>query len=72
MDEKELTLLNDVMKLRKKHPFLKVRNSEYSEYQWVGLNELNEFEPKIPTIPKVIKELLRLEKIAEEKEFVII
>ena len=47
-------------------------NEEYSEYRWIEIDKLNKFEPKIPTIPEVIKELLRLEKIAKEKEFILI
>ncbi|PIN87068.1 hypothetical protein COV19_01470 [Candidatus Woesearchaeota archaeon CG10_big_fil_rev_8_21_14_0_10_44_13] len=45
---------------------------EYSEYQWVDLGNLDDFEPKIPNIPKTVRELLRLESIAKEKEFVLI
>ena len=47
-------------------------NEEYSEHQWIEIDKLNEFEPKIPGIPEVVNELLRLEKIAKEKEFILI
>ena len=49
-----------------------LNDEEYSEYQWVEIDKLHEFEPKIPTIPEMVNELSRLEKIAEEKEFVLI
>ncbi len=41
-------------------------NDEYSEYQWVNIDNLKDFEPKIPNIPETVKELLLLEKIAKE------
>lgn len=47
-----------------------LREEEYSEYRWVGLDELDAFEPKIPTIPEVVRELLKLEKISSEDEYV--
>ena len=47
-------------------------NEEYSEYQWIEINKLNDFEPKIPSIPETVNQLLRLEKIAEKKEFILI
>lgn len=47
-------------------------NEEYSEFQWVELDKLEEFEPKIANIPHIINEMLRLEEIAEENEFVLI
>ncbi|MDA3855399.1 MAG: NUDIX domain-containing protein [Candidatus Woesearchaeota archaeon] len=47
-------------------------NEEYSEYQWIEIDKLNEFEPKISNIPETVNELLRLEKIAKEKEFILI
>ena len=47
-------------------------NEEYSDYQWVEIKDLNEFEPKISTIPEIVNELLRLEKIADEEEFILI
>ena len=47
-------------------------NEEYSEYQWIKIDKLEEFEPKIPGIPEMVNRLLRLEKIAKEKEFVLI
>ena len=47
-------------------------NEEYSEYQWVKIKDLNEFEPKISTIPEIVNEILRLDKIANKKEFILI
>ena len=47
-------------------------NEEYSEFQWVEINKLNDFEPKISNIPETVNELLRLEKIAKEKELILI
>ena len=47
-------------------------SEEYSEYQWVEIGKLEQFEPKIPGIPEMVNRLLRLEKIAKEKEFVLI
>lgn len=47
-------------------------NEEYSEYQWVEIKDLNEFEPKISTIPEMVNKILRLEKIANKEEFVLI
>jgi len=43
---------------------------EYSEYQWVSLDELDTFEPKIPNIPETVRELLKLEKISTEGDYV--
>ena len=47
-------------------------NEEYFEYQWVEIKDLNEFEPKISTIPETVNEILRLDKIADEEEFILI
>mgnify|MGYP001610422930 CR=1 FL=1 len=47
-------------------------SEEYSEYKWVEINKLKYFEPKIPSIPEAVNQLLRLEKIAKEKEFILI
>lgn len=47
-----------------------LREEEYSEYQWVSLDELDIFEPKIPNIPETVRELLKLEKISLENEYV--
>ncbi len=47
-------------------------NEEYSDYQWIEINKLKDFEPKIPTIPEAVNNLLKLEKIVEEKEFILI
>lgn len=45
-------------------------SEEYSEYKWVKISQLQKFEPRIPTIPSIVKKLLRLIKIADEKDFV--
>ena len=47
-------------------------SEEYSQSQWVEINELNEFEPKIPTIPDIVFDLLSLTKIIDEKDIVLI
>ncbi len=47
-------------------------NEEYSKYLWVKIDALAEFEPKIPTITDTLNELLRLENIADEKDFILI
>ncbi len=47
-------------------------NEEYSEYNWVQISKLDEFEPKIPEIPHILKQMLRLEKIAKVEEFILI
>jgi ADP-ribose pyrophosphatase YjhB (NUDIX family) len=49
-----------------------LNTEEYSEYQWVEINKLEEFEPKVSNIPDVIEELFKLEKIADEKDFITI
>lgn len=46
-----------------------LREEEYSEYRWVNLDELDAFEPKIPNIPETVRELLKLEKISLENEY---
>ena len=38
-------------------------NEEYSEFQWVPLEELNDFEPKIDTIPQAVEYAKRLRQI---------
>jgi len=43
-------------------------NEEYSDYQWVGLDELSSFGPKIETIDSVVKNLLRLIRVLDEEE----
>lgn len=47
-------------------------NKEYSEYRWVEIEKLDEFEPKISNIPEITEELLRLGKILDNDEFVLI
>lgn len=49
-----------------------VLSDEYSEYQWVKIQELEAFEPKIPNIPGIVQTLMRLDAITEESEFVLI
>lgn len=36
-----------------------VLNEEYSDYQWIPINELAEFEPKIANIPELTKWAVR-------------
>ncbi|PIR07189.1 MAG: hypothetical protein COV55_00405 [Candidatus Komeilibacteria bacterium CG11_big_fil_rev_8_21_14_0_20_36_20] len=47
-------------------------NQEYSEYQWVKIDELNSFEPKIPNIPEVVQILIKLKNIISDKDLIII
>lgn len=47
-------------------------NEEYSEFSWVSLEDLDKFEPKISNIPQTVQQMLRLEEIAQEDEFVLI
>lgn len=47
-------------------------NEEYSQYQRVDIKDLKTFEPKIANIPEIIEILLRLEKVIEDEEFVLI
>lgn len=47
-------------------------NEEYSEFKWVDINGIENFEPKISNIPETLKELLRLETISKEEEFILI
>ena len=49
-----------------------LNNDEYSEYKWISINELDKFEPKIQNIPETVQQVLRLEKIADEKDFILI
>lgn len=51
---------------------IELNKKEYSEYQWVGLENIAGFEPKIPTIPDIIERLLRVKKCFKTQEFVII
>jgi isopentenyldiphosphate isomerase len=51
---------------------VELNNEEYSEYKWVKIEELNKFEPKIQNIPEMVQQILRLEKIADEKDFILI
>ena len=47
-------------------------SEEYSEFKWVNIDIIGNFEPKVQSIPEVIKELLRIKKIIEDEEFVVI
>jgi len=47
-------------------------NEEYSEYQWVSINDLQEFEPKISSIHDTVKEVLRLQDLSKEEEYIVI
>ena len=46
--------------------------NEYSEYEWVEILDLEKFEPKIGNITETLNEVLRLEKISTDKDFVFI
>jgi 8-oxo-dGTP pyrophosphatase MutT (NUDIX family) len=46
-------------------------NEEYSEYKWVGIDDLKSFEPKIANIPDIVETLLRLVPDINENEFVL-
>ena len=45
-------------------------NGEYSNYKWVPISEIDEFEPKITNIPEIIKRLLKIIPVMEDKDFV--
>lgn len=47
-------------------------SEEYSEYKWVGLDEVDKFEPKINTIPDMLNRFALLKKILSETKFEII
>lgn len=49
-----------------------VLNDEYSEYQWVKIDELDRFEPKIPNIPDIVSKLQKLSKISLEEDFIVV
>lgn len=49
-----------------------VINDEYSEYQWVALEELDAFEPKIENIPAVIAWARRVIPVIRDEEWVAI
>lgn len=46
--------------------------AEYSEYQWVGVDELPDLEPKIPNIPELVDWALRLKQTIDEEDLVTI
>ena len=45
---------------------------EYSEYKWIEINKLDNFEPKIENIGKIVNEIIKLGKIVDEKDFILI
>jgi ADP-ribose pyrophosphatase YjhB (NUDIX family) len=47
-------------------------SGEYSEYKWIEVDILATFEPKIPNVDLMVKFADRLNKIAEDDEFVLI
>lgn len=47
-------------------------SDEYSEYQWIPIDELNAFEPKIDTIPEVVFKMISFSRLIEEKDLVVI
>jgi NADH pyrophosphatase NudC (nudix superfamily) len=47
-------------------------NKEYSEYQWVNIEDLEQFEPKIKNIPESVNKLLKLKKIVEDEDLDVI
>ncbi|MDP3989884.1 MAG: NUDIX hydrolase [archaeon] len=49
-----------------------ILNEEYSEYQWVSIKNLSEFEPKISSILDTVKEVLRLQDLSKEEEYIVI
>ena len=49
-----------------------LNSSEYSECKWIKIDELEKFEPKIPNIPEMVRQILRLEKVSDEKDFIVI
>lgn len=51
---------------------VELNKGEYSEYQWVAIENIAGFEPKIPNIPDVIEKLLRIKKSFDPQDFIII
>lgn len=49
-----------------------VLSDEYSEYQWVKIQDLETFEPKISNIPEIVHTLLKLDAVYNDSEFVLI
>jgi ADP-ribose pyrophosphatase YjhB (NUDIX family) len=47
-----------------------VMNEEYSEYQWVGLDDIDTFEPKIENIPMITRWAVWVLLTAEEGELI--
>ena len=45
-------------------------SKEYSDYQWVEVNELSQFEPKIETVEPMVNNLLRLINLVKEEELI--
>ncbi len=51
---------------------VELSTEEYSEYKWVLISDLEKFEPKIQNIPEMVSQIQRLDKIANEKDFVLV
>lgn len=47
-------------------------SDEYSDFQWVKLENLEKFEPKISDIPEIVTRMLELKKIISSKDLVVI
>jgi 8-oxo-dGTP pyrophosphatase MutT (NUDIX family) len=45
-------------------------SDEYSEYEWVNVDDLGEFEPKIPTIPDVVSKVLNMSRLIRAGDLV--
>lgn len=45
-------------------------SDEYSQYQWVGINELENFQPKIDTIYSTATRLLELKKAIDTGRYI--
>ncbi len=47
-------------------------SNEYSNHKWVEINKISSFKPMIKNVPEVIKLFKKMEKIIDQKDFVII
>ena len=47
-------------------------NEEYSDYKWVGIDNLDAFEPKINNISETVKILLKLRTIIKDEDLIVI
>jgi len=45
-------------------------SNEYSEYQWIHIDELDLFEPKISTIPEIVRKMLEMSIIIDEEDMI--